>query len=101
MTLTEGDYEDLRTEANAEPERFRSWDPNQRFCTEYADLHPEDYPDLHPEAQRKPEIIEEEPTQEQNEIEQLPIASPSSSTSGTRYEGITSRPAARGPCSRR
>jgi MFS transporter, DHA1 family, multidrug resistance protein len=44
MPLTEGDYEDLRAEANAEPERFRSWDPNERFRIEYASLHPEEYP---------------------------------------------------------
>lgn len=97
MTLTEEDYEDLRAEANAEPERFRSWDPNQRFRTEYANLHPEEYPDLHPEAQRKPEVLEERGDRDDNEIEHLPTASsPSSSdsTSTTRYEGIRARPAA-------
>jgi DHA1 family multidrug resistance protein-like MFS transporter len=96
MPLTEEDYEELRAEANAEPERFRSWDPNQQFRTEYANLHPEEYPDLHPEAQSKPEIIEGDGNHDENEIEDLPRVSSSSSNSETRYGGIRSRPAARG-----
>jgi DHA1 family multidrug resistance protein-like MFS transporter len=95
MPLTEADYEDLRAEANAEPERFNSWDPNQRFRTEYANLHPEDYPDLHPEAQRKPEDLEEDANRDENEIEQIPTISDASSASETRYEGVRARPAAR------
>jgi len=95
MPLTEADYEDLRAEANAEPERFNSWDPNQRFRTEYANLHPEDYPDLHPEAQRKPEDLEEDANRDENEIEQIPTISDVSSASETRYEGVRGRPAAR------
>ena len=94
MPLTEEDYENLRAESDAEPERFRSWDPHQRFRTEYSNLHPEEYPDLHPEAQRELEVIEGEGIRDENEIEQLPTVSSSSSTSNKQYEGIRARPTA-------
>jgi DHA1 family multidrug resistance protein-like MFS transporter len=91
MPLTEEDYENLRAEANAEPERFRSWDPNERFRKEYAGLHPEN--------QERSEAQEGDGRREEEieRLEQIPTATSSSSSAVTsgQYEGIRARPAAR------
>jgi DHA1 family multidrug resistance protein-like MFS transporter len=87
MPLTEEDYKDLQAEADAEPERFRSWDPSRQFRREYAVLHPDRVlPDP------------ENHLHNQNEIEQLPTVTSSSSSAAasTQYEGIRIRPGARG-----
>jgi hypothetical protein len=41
MPLNE-DYQDLRAQADADPERFRQWDATGRFSREYASLHSDD-----------------------------------------------------------
>ncbi|CZR50320.1 related to fluconazole resistance protein [Phialocephala subalpina] len=87
MPLAEGDYENLRAERDADPERFRSWDPNDQFRQQYAALHPEN--------QQKPEIQEGANDRDENEIERLPTASSSSSDAATtQYEGLRTRPTA-------
>ena len=39
MGLQEEDYEMLRSEADAEPDRYQQWDPQQRFRDEYTQRH--------------------------------------------------------------
>jgi DHA1 family multidrug resistance protein-like MFS transporter len=75
MPLTEGDYEDLRAESQAEPERFANWDPNERFKKEYAALHPENQ-----EQENEKPDAEGPIERDENEIERLPTASSSSSS---------------------
>lgn len=80
MPLTEEDYETLRAESNAEPERFRAWDRDERFRKEYAELHPEDQQT-------------EESKRDENEIERLPtISSSSSAATSIHNQSIRSRP---------
>jgi len=40
--MQEEDYEVLRNEANASPERYAQWDPNRQFRSEYAARHEND-----------------------------------------------------------
>ncbi|KAG0650800.1 putative transporter [Hyphodiscus hymeniophilus] len=91
MPLTEEDYESLRAEANADPERYRQWDPQGKFRKEYADLHAKDE-----EAQKQEQEQDQEQTsRDENEIEQLPTASSSSSVAtSAQYEGLRTRPTA-------
>jgi len=80
MPLTEEDYETLRAESNAEPERFRAWDRDERFRKEYAGPHPENQ-------------SAEEPKRDENDIERLPtISSSSSAATSTQIQEIRSRP---------
>ena len=83
MPLTEEDYEALRAESNAEPERFREWDPNDKYRKEYAELHPEN------NQRSEGQAADDRP---ENEIEQLPSASSTSSAPSAQYEGIRARP---------
>ncbi|KAE8447016.1 hypothetical protein EG329_011150 [Mollisiaceae sp. DMI_Dod_QoI] len=88
MPLTEEDYENLRAEADAEPERFHDWDPNDRVRREY-DLR-------RPESHQKTVEVEENDGHDDNEIEHIPTAGSSSSSAATsvRFEGLRARPAA-------
>jgi DHA1 family multidrug resistance protein-like MFS transporter len=91
MPLTEEDYEQLRAEADAEPERFANWDRNNQFRTQYENLHHKD------QVSQKPNVGEDA-NRDDNEIERLPTISSSSSSGApsnvpsTQYEGIRSRP---------
>ncbi|KAF2024513.1 MFS general substrate transporter [Setomelanomma holmii] len=40
--MQEEDYEVLRNEANANPSRYESWDPNRQFRSQYNELHRND-----------------------------------------------------------
>ncbi|KUJ18669.1 MFS general substrate transporter [Mollisia scopiformis] len=88
MPLMEEDYENLRAEADAEPERYRSWDTQGQFRREYASLHPEN------QQVEKPENGNNSPLDE-NEIERLPtvVSTSSSGADSPQYEGIRARPA--------
>ena len=93
MPLTEEDYENLRAERNADPERFRAWDSHDRFRTEYASLHSENQQS--PEGQAGAGRVETE-TEVKNEIERIPTASSSSSSAtSAQYAGIRARPSNR------
>ena len=97
MPLTEEDYEHLRAEADAEPERFRSWDPNDRFRKEYANIHPENEERLENEERSEAQEGDGHTEAEIKRLEQLPTATSSSSTAATsaQYEGIRARPTVR------
>jgi DHA1 family multidrug resistance protein-like MFS transporter len=94
MPLNE-DYQDLRAQADADPERFRQWDATGRFSREYASLHSDD-PRYSLEHQQKPEI-QESGDHDENVIEQLPTGTSSSlsAAASTQYEAIRARPSAR------
>jgi DHA1 family multidrug resistance protein-like MFS transporter len=79
MPLTEEDYETLRAESDAEPERFRAWDRDESFRKQHAGLHREDQQ-------------AEEPKRDENEIERLPTISSSSSAASTQNQQVRSRP---------
>lgn len=92
MPLNEEDYEQLRAEADAEPERYANWDRNHQFRTQYEALH-------HQSQQSQKVEVPEENHRDDSEIERLPTASSSSSADPsltaqtTQYEGIRARPA--------
>ena len=89
MPLSEADYEDLRAERDADPERFHDWDPNDKYRTDYRKLHPENQQKLEEKPART-----DNPT-DSNEIEQLPtISSSSSAAIPVQYAGIRARPGA-------
>lgn len=87
MPLTEEDYESLRAQADADPERFRDWDPEGTFRKDYATLHPERDAAFGAQAGEHGERHE-------NEIERLPstVSSSSSAEVSTQYGSIRSRP---------
>ena len=91
MPLTEEDYENLRAEAHAEPDRFREWDPNERFRKEYAGLHPEN------QGKSEAQGVDSHREEEIERLERIPTATSSSSSAVTsaQYEGIRARPTAR------
>lgn len=87
MGLTEEDYETLRNEADAEPERYTSWDPHRQFRTQYENLHSAQ---TIPVGDGVADKLERAPTQEGGVLS----AVSSSSSNGVQYAGIRARPGA-------
>lgn len=83
MPLTEEDYETLRAESGAEPDRFKDWDPNDKFRKAYNELH----------SDSQAGAAEGGVERDENEIEQLQTVDSSSSSAAesTQYEGIRTR----------
>lgn len=69
--MEEEDYEILRNEANAEPERYEQWDQNRQFRREYTERHPS-YEGATPQ-----------PTTSQKKETEAPLSRQSSSSSDT------------------
>lgn len=88
--MDEADFERLRAERDAEPDRFRDWDPRSQFQTQ--DDSTRRAPEIPPvlDANSTAHQLERRPTEE---IEQLSTVS--SSSGSVQYQGIRSHPTPR------